>query len=103
MDVHTSSLMGEHALAYTLMSYCAISLHRRVAWFTVWGQMIHILPLFVGCQLVTVAIRLIGGGMLPPWWMIFQGLATTLLWPLAVILLMAPQHRPTDRDDTRPL
>ncbi len=30
MDVHNASLLGEHALAYTLLSYGAITIHRRV-------------------------------------------------------------------------
>src|SRR5260364_189704 len=29
MDVHDASLLGEHALAYTLLSYGAIMIHRR--------------------------------------------------------------------------
>ena len=32
MDVHEGALLGQHALAYTLLSYIAISLHRRVQW-----------------------------------------------------------------------
>jgi hypothetical protein len=31
MDVHNASLLGEHALAYTLLSYGAITIHRRRA------------------------------------------------------------------------
>ena len=34
MDVHSASLLGENALAYTLLSYFAITIHRRVLWFT---------------------------------------------------------------------
>ncbi len=30
MDVHSASLLGENALAYTLLSYFAITIHRRV-------------------------------------------------------------------------
>jgi hypothetical protein len=32
MDVHDAGLLGEHALAYTLLSYGAITIHRRVLW-----------------------------------------------------------------------
>ena len=35
MDVHEAGLLGEHALAYSLLSYGAIALHRRVPWFGV--------------------------------------------------------------------
>ena len=38
MDVHSSSLLGEHALAYSLLAYFAVSMHRRLRWFTLDGQ-----------------------------------------------------------------
>ncbi|MFN7835739.1 MAG: rod shape-determining protein MreD [Burkholderiaceae bacterium] len=103
MDVHAGSMLGEHALAYTLLAYFAIALHRRVPWFSAWGQAAHVLPLFVGAQLVMFIIRLLSGGMAPPWWLYLQGLATAVLWPLVSWLLLAPQHRAHNRDDTRPL
>ena len=33
MDVHQGAVLGQHALAYTLLSYLAITVHRRVLWF----------------------------------------------------------------------
>ena len=33
MDVHGAALLGQNALAYTLLSYFAITIHRRVLWF----------------------------------------------------------------------
>src|ERR1700758_3869069 len=50
MDVHGASLLGEHALAYTLLSYGAIMMHRRVLWFSLPMQALHILPLLVLAQ-----------------------------------------------------
>src|SRR5690606_38652221 len=41
LDVHDASLLGQHALAYTLLSYGAMSLHRRVPWFEMPAQMLH--------------------------------------------------------------
>ena len=35
MDVHQSSLLGQHALAYTVLSFLAIAIHRRLLWFSV--------------------------------------------------------------------
>ena len=37
MDVHEGALLGQHALAYTLLSFIAISMHRRLLWFGVAG------------------------------------------------------------------
>jgi rod shape-determining protein MreD len=33
MDVHEGALLGQHALAYTLLSFVAITIHRRLTWF----------------------------------------------------------------------
>ena len=45
MDIHEGALLGEHALAYSLLSWGAIALHRRVPWFDLAGRMMHVLVL----------------------------------------------------------
>jgi rod shape-determining protein MreD len=102
-DVHEASLLGEHALAYSLLSYGAISMHRRVPWFGALGKMVHVLPLFLMAQVVTVLVRAVVGSGLPGWPVLLTSLTTTLLWPLADVLLLAPQKRAVERDENRPL
>lgn len=103
MDVHASALLGERALAYSLLSYGAMSMHRRVPWFRLGGQMLHVLPLFLLAQLVVVAVRMAVGGPFPGLGYFLQSLSSTLLWPLADVLLLAPQRSAVDRDDNRPI
>ncbi|RKP58586.1 rod shape-determining protein MreD [Pararobbsia silviterrae] len=103
MDVHDASLFGEHALAYTLLSYGAISLHRRVLWFSLPVQALHVLPLLVLAQLVPFVIRLLAGAAFPGWGYLVDGFVEALLWPVASLLLLAPQKRASDPDDTRPI
>ena len=103
MDVHQGALLGQHALAYTLLSFGAIAMHRRLLWFELPSQMLHLLPLFLGVQLVTLLVRLAAGGMFPGWSMWLAPLLQTLLWPVAVLLLLAPQRRAPDPDQNRPL
>lgn len=103
MDVHASALLGERALAYSLLSYGAMAMHRRVPWFRLGGQMLHVLPLFLVAQLVVVAVRMAVGGPFPGVGYFLQSLSSTLLWPLADVLLLVPQRRAVDRDDNRPI
>jgi rod shape-determining protein MreD len=103
MDVHESALLGQHALAYTLLSYGAITVHRRLLWFSVPAQALQIAPVFMATHLVSLLVRMLGGGMFPGPWLLAAPLIEALLWPLATWLLLAPQRRPTERDDTRPL
>lgn len=103
MDVHDASLLGENALAYTLLSYFAITLHRRVLWFPLGTQALHVLPLLLLTQLVQMLIRLMVGGSFPGWMYFVESLSAVALWPLVNWILLAPQRRAVDRDDNRPL
>ncbi len=103
MDVHSGAVLGQHALAYTLLSFFAVTIHRRLLWFTVPSQAMQILPLFVGAQAVSMFVRVIAGGMFPGWSLILAPVFQALLWPVATWLLLAPQRRAPDPDENRPL
>jgi len=104
MDVHDGALFGEHALAYTLLSYGAIALHRRILWFPVPSQSLYVLPLLLVAELASALVRLWASGASPYWWSyIIESLVGALLWPLATWLLLLPQRRPINRDETRPI
>ncbi len=103
MDVHDGALLGQHALAYTLLSFGAISLHRRMLWFDVGQQAIHVLPLFVLAHVVALAVRMMAGGMFPGWWTLLAPVFQAMMWPLASWFLLAPQRRAPDPDQNRPL
>jgi rod shape-determining protein MreD len=103
MDVHDASLLGENALAYTLLSYFSIMIHRRVLWFPQWTQALHVLPLLIIMQVVQMVIHYIVSAKLPGWFYFAESLVSAALWPLANWLLLAPQRRAVNRDDTRPI
>jgi rod shape-determining protein MreD len=103
MDVHSSSALGERALLYSLLCYGAWFMHRRVPWFRIGGQMLHILPLFLLAQFVVVLVRMATGAPMPDGHLFLQWVSTVLLWPIADLLLLAPQRRAAERDENRPL
>ena len=103
MDVHQASLLGQHALSYTALSFFATMIHRRLLWFTVPSQAVQVLPLFAIAHGVELLIRVVGGGIFPGWIAMFAPLAEALLWPLASVLLLVPQRRAPDSDANRPL
>ena len=103
MDVHDGAVLGQHALAYTLLSFFAITIHRRLLWFTVPSQAVQILPLFFAAHAVALVVRMISGGMFPGWQVLLAPVFEALLWPIATWLLLAPQRRAPDRDENRPL
>ena len=104
MDVHNGALFGEHALAYTLLCYGAVALHRRILWLPVLSQSLYVLPLLLVAQLASAAVRLWVGGASGSWWVgMIESVVGALLWPLVTWILLAPQRRPISRDETRPI
>jgi rod shape-determining protein MreD len=103
MDVHQGALLGQHALAYTLLSFFAITVHRRLLWFTVGSQAVQIVPLFVAAHAVSLLVRMAAGAGFPGWGLVGAPLIESLLWPVASFMLLAPQRRAPDRDKNRPL
>ena len=103
MDVQAGAVLGQHALAYTLLSFFAITIHRRLLWFTVPSQAVQILPLFFAAHAVSLVVRMIVGGMFPGWQVLLAPVFEALLWPVATGLLLAPQRRAPDPDQNRPL
>jgi rod shape-determining protein MreD len=103
MDVHNASLLGENALAYTLLSYFAIMIHRRMLWFRPVTQALHVLPLLLLMQVVQMLIQALVSGKFPGWYYFASSLVSAALWPLVTWMLLAPQRRAVDRDETRPI
>ncbi len=103
IDVHQASLLGQHALAYTTLSYFAITIHRRLLWFKVPSQAIQVLPLFVAAHAIEIAIRMLGGGAFPGPAVLLAPVIEAALWPIVSVLLLLPQRRAPDPDENRPL
>ncbi|MDH5540517.1 MAG: rod shape-determining protein MreD [Rhizobacter sp.] len=103
MDVHDGAVLGQHALAYTMLSFLAITMHRRLSAFTPLAQMLQVLPLMFAAHVASLVVRMFAGGMFPGWSLFLAPLFEALLWPVADWLLLAPQRRAPDRDQNRPL
>jgi rod shape-determining protein MreD len=86
MDVHQAALLGQHAWSYTALSFFAITIHRRLLWFTVPSQALQV-----------------SGGVFPGWMMVLAPVIEAVLWPVVSVILLAPQRRAPDRDENRPL
>lgn len=96
MDVHSASLLGEHALAYTLLSYFVLIFHRRILWFSIWKQTLHLFPLILCSEAVALILRSWIAGVWPGTIWLLVSVTTAILWPLASWLLLLPQRRSND-------
>jgi len=103
MDVQQGALLGQHALAYTVLGYFAVFMHRRLLWFAVPTQAVQLFPLFLGVHLLELLVRMASGGTFPGGLFFLAPFVEALLWPVASVLLLAPQRRAPNPDDNRPL
>lgn len=103
VDVHEGALLGQHALAYTVLGFLAIAIHLRLLWFSAASQAFQVLPLFVALHAIEFAVRMLVGAALPGFLMLLAPLIESLLWPLVSVLLLIPQRRTPEPDANRPL
>ncbi|HEX7383367.1 MAG TPA: rod shape-determining protein MreD [Burkholderiaceae bacterium] len=101
IDVGNGVLLGQHALAYSLLAFAAITLSRRILWFPLWGQALHVLALLMFAQGVAALVRLAAGAEFPGWSVLVGPLIGAALWPIVTTLLLMPQRRPAEVDETR--
>lgn len=103
MDVADASLMGQHALAYVLLAYAAAALSRRMLWFPLLQQALHVLPLLCIVPLIQAGARMVAGGDFPGFGFFAWPLVAALLWAPLTLILLLPQHRPHEHDANRPI
>ncbi len=103
VDVHQGALLGQHALAYTALSFLAIAIHRRLLWFSVPLQAFQVFPLFAACHAIELSVRMLAGGAFPGFLLFLAPVIESLLWPVVSVILLMPQRRTPNPDAHRPL
>lgn len=103
MDIHQGALLGQHALAYSLLGFFAAMIHRRLMWFDLASQAAHVLGLLMASQLVILLVRLSSGGQFPGWSYFLAPVLGAALWPVVHAVLLAPQRRAPNPDKNRPI
>lgn len=86
-DVSVGSLIGQHALAYTLAAFVAIQVRRRLENFQVAGRALQLAPIFLGQEAVVLVAGLAFGLPDADWRYLAGGLSAALFWlPVAHLL-----------------
>jgi rod shape-determining protein MreD len=108
LDVADGAALGQHALAFVIMSFFATGGSRRLLWFPARWQALHVLPLFIGVSALQAAIRILAGAPLPglPWALsalLVSPALAALLWLPLTPLLLVPQYRPEELNENNPI
>ena len=89
--------------ASVLLSWYTLQLDRRLQGFSALQQALQVGPIFVLSAASEWLVRALAGDGAPTWSQGLSPVLQALLWPLANLLLLAPQRRAHDPDDIRPL
>lgn len=89
LDVLTGTLLGEHALALSLVAYVCVRLHQRIRAYPMWQQALTVLTLLILHQLITLWVDSTIGRPARPLSYWLPSVIGMLLWPFAYRLLSA--------------
>lgn len=102
MDVADGALLGQFALAYTVSTYGALILHRRIQSFSLWPQALHVLLLLLLAQVLALLVHLLAGQAFIGFRYFLASLVGALFWPLASILIELLQKQKITPDAAYP-
>ena len=98
MDVAEGSLFGQHALAYSVLAFGGIVLHRRVLMFSMRDQVLHVVVLLLLNDVMVLAVRMLAGAGFPGLQYFVGSLTAAALWPALSFLFKLPQRPQSDPD-----
>jgi rod shape-determining protein MreD len=98
-DAGNGVLLGQHALAYSLLAFLSVWLSRRILWFGPMLQALHIALILLAAEAAVLLVRLAAGDPFPGWPIFVGPLLGAALWPVATWLLLLPQRR-SEREAT---
>jgi len=93
VDAGNGVLLGQHALAYSLLAFLSIWLSRRILWFGAILQALHVAIMLAIVQTLVLVVRIAAGDPFPGWEIYISPAVAALLWPMASWLLLMPQRR----------
>jgi len=97
-DVADASLFGQHALAYTVLAFGGVVLHRRMQMFDLRQQTLQIMPVLLLAYVVYALVHWQLHGYVA--WTYFLGsVVSAMLWIPLTLLLQVMRVPRTDPDD----
>jgi len=95
-DAGNGVLLGQHALAYSVLAFLSVWLSRRILWFGPMLQSLHIALILLVVEAAVLVVRLAAGDVFPGWPIFVRPLLGAVLWPVVTWLLLMPQRRPAN-------
>ncbi len=96
VDLATGSLLGQHALSFTLAAFVGVSYQRRLVLFNAWHLMGYVFLIFLLERVLLLLLKLFAGNENPGWHFFLPILTGILLWQ-SMIFVFGTITRPKSR------
>lgn len=87
LDVLHGSLLGQHALAFSIITFLSLQLYQRIRVFPLWQQSVTVGVLVAFGQMLVLWVKGIIGQSPDTWIYWVSSLVSMLAWPIIYILL----------------
>jgi rod shape-determining protein MreD len=86
-DVLTGSLLGQHALSYSVVAYLTLKLHQRIRLYPLWQQALSVLVLLTLGQLLILWVNGMIGRPIRSWLYWSPSVFGAAVWPVVYAIL----------------
>ena len=93
LDVLYGSILGENALAKTVIAFLTVRFHLQLRMFPRWQQAVVVLLLVAGNHLLVLWIKALAGTAPGTWNFLTPGIVSMLLWPWLFVILRDLRRR----------
>ncbi len=89
VDLATGSLLGQHALSFTLTAFIGLSYQRRLVLFSPWQLAAYVLALLVFERVLLLILKLFEGNENPGWAYLLPIISGLILWQFMIVMFGA--------------
>lgn len=98
VDVSNAGILGQHAMAYCVITYFGLILHRRLRYFNPFQQSPQIGLILLLMQFIILISGLLSGYLFPGWYFFLASITGMMIWPFVTFSLGILQRPKTDPD-----
>jgi len=99
MDLSTGSLLGQHALAFTLTAFIALSFQKRLVLFSAMQIVSYVFALLIFARCTLLILKLFAGHEAPSWHYFWPTVTGIILWQLLRLALGSIARPKADKAD----
>lgn len=86
VDLATGSLLGQHALSFTITAFIALSYQRRLVLFNIWQLAGYVITLLTIERVLMLLLKLFAGNENPSWHYLWPILTSLILWQMMIVI-----------------